>query len=170
MGSFAWCLDVSSLFNARGGAYVPSGTFPTESVSPACALWASPRIVTAVTDEQPDSGSPQGGVEAPSDVAPCQWCGRPVTQPSSGRKRKYCKRSCRQRAYEQRQMNARLDLPEGTMVLTEAEATSIAERAFMLRCAAEDLHTAVQEGASTKEIGELAEELVRSAREAERIR
>ena len=56
------------------------------------------------------------------------------------------------------------------MVLTEAEATSIAERAFMLRCAAEDLHTAVQEGASTKEIGELAEELVRSAREAERIR
>lgn len=67
-------------------------------------------------------------------------------------------------------MTSRLHLPEGTVVLTEAEATSISERAFMLRCAAEDLQTAVDEGASTKEIGELAAELVRSAREAERIR
>lgn len=169
MGSFAWCLDVSGLYNARCGANVPAAA-SRQAVGPRCARISSPRIVAAVTDEQPDSRVADDTEALHDDVAPCQWCGRPVSQPASGRRRKYCKRSCRQRAYEHRQMTSRLHLPEGTVVLTEAEATSISERAFMLRCAAEDLQTAVDEGASTKEIGELAAELVRSAREAERIR
>lgn len=32
----------------------------------------------------------------------CEYCGEAVDQGLSGRKRKYCKRSCRQRAYEER--------------------------------------------------------------------
>lgn len=34
----------------------------------------------------------------------CEWCGTEFAQPkrSRGRQRKYCKRSCRQRAYESR--------------------------------------------------------------------
>lgn len=157
------------MYNARDWAIVPAAT-SRGAASPACARVTSPRIVAAVTDEHPDSRAGDDTAAHLDDVAPCQWCGRPVSQPASGRRRKYCKRSCRQRAYEHRQMTSRLHLPEGTVVLTEAEATSISERAFMLRCAAEDLQTAVDEGASTKEIGDLAAKLVRSAREAERIR
>ena len=38
------------------------------------------------------------------DPAPglCEWCGRPVRQGATGRRRRYCRRSCRQRAYEAR--------------------------------------------------------------------
>lgn len=32
----------------------------------------------------------------------CAWCGEPIQQASLGRSRDYCKRSCRQRAYEAR--------------------------------------------------------------------
>jgi type IV secretory pathway VirB10-like protein len=32
----------------------------------------------------------------------CAWCGSEVTQPATGRSRDYCRRSCRQRAYEAR--------------------------------------------------------------------
>lgn len=56
------------------------------------------------------------------------------------------------------------------MVLTETETSAITERAFVLRCAAEDLQTAVEEGAGRDELIGLAAELVRSAKEAERLR
>lgn len=32
----------------------------------------------------------------------CEWCGGEVRQPGTGRRRAYCRRSCRQRAYEAR--------------------------------------------------------------------
>ncbi len=63
-----------------------------------------------------------------------------------------------------------LGLPEGSIVLTETEASAITERAFVLRCAAEDLQTAVEEGAKGEELIGLAADLVRSAKEAERLR
>lgn len=55
-------------------------------------------------------------------------------------------------------------------MLTEAEAAAIAERAFVLRCAAEDLETALAEGAGRDELAGLAGELVARARDAERLR
>ncbi|MHB8463402.1 MAG: hypothetical protein ACYDH6_14795 [Acidimicrobiales bacterium] len=39
----------------------------------------------------------------------CGWCHRPLGQPRFGRRRKYCKHSCRQRAYEQRKLNRAVD-------------------------------------------------------------
>lgn len=33
----------------------------------------------------------------------CAWCGEPIRQSGVGRSRDYCRRSCRQRAYEARQ-------------------------------------------------------------------
>ncbi|MET9957303.1 hypothetical protein ABZ135_37905 [Streptomyces sp. NPDC006339] len=38
----------------------------------------------------------------------CAWCGSPVEQPATGRSRDYCRRSCRQRAYEERQVAKRI--------------------------------------------------------------
>ena len=38
----------------------------------------------------------------------CAWCGEPVRQSGVGRSKDYCRRSCRQRAYEQRQVEKQL--------------------------------------------------------------
>ncbi|MFF5977196.1 hypothetical protein ACFY7C_37490 [Streptomyces sp. NPDC012769] len=38
----------------------------------------------------------------------CAWCGSPVEQPATGRSRDYCRRSCRQRAYEERLVAKRI--------------------------------------------------------------
>lgn len=35
----------------------------------------------------------------------CSWCGQEMTVSSRGRPRKYCKQSCKQRAYESRKWN-----------------------------------------------------------------
>lgn len=56
------------------------------------------------------------------------------------------------------------------MILTAAEASAVADRAFEVRCAAEDVATAVEEGAGPAELAALCDELVRLARAAERLR
>ncbi|MCQ8195435.1 hypothetical protein [Streptomyces rugosispiralis] len=40
----------------------------------------------------------------------CEWCGGPIKQPATGRQRRYCRQSCRQRAYEERQVQERVAL------------------------------------------------------------
>ncbi len=87
-----------------------------------------------------------------------------------GRTRKYCKRSCRQRAYESRAALSSAMLPMDAVVLTAAEVESLSERMFEVRCAAEDVQTAVGEGASVDELAALCARLVDTAREAERLR
>ncbi|GAA4384408.1 hypothetical protein GCM10023147_04830 [Tsukamurella soli] len=87
-----------------------------------------------------------------------------------GRTRKYCKRSCRQRAYESRAALAGTTVPADAVVLSAQEAESLTERMFELRCAAEDVQTAVGEGATTAELAVLCARLVDTARDAERLR
>ncbi|NGP08465.1 hypothetical protein G6038_23900 [Rhodococcus sp. 14C212] len=100
----------------------------------------------------------------------CLWCGRPVADAPLGRRRRYCRRSCRQRAYEHRTLAREAGLPEDAVVLTADEATAVADRAFEVRCAAEDVATAVGEGAGPEELAPLCADLVRLARAAERLR
>lgn len=100
----------------------------------------------------------------------CAWCGRPVDEGDTGRRRRYCRRSCRQRAYEQRKSLRVQELPEGTVVLSEAESADLMDRMFQLRCACEDLHTAVLEGEDSAAIAQMSAELVDIARRAERLR
>lgn len=88
----------------------------------------------------------------------------------TGRRRRYCRRSCRQRAYEQRQSLRSRELPEGTVVLSETESADLMDRMFQLRCACEDLHTAIAEGAGAAELRAMSDELVSLARRAERLR
>ncbi|GAA1084320.1 hypothetical protein [Tsukamurella spumae] len=102
--------------------------------------------------------------------AACAWCGREVVSEGPGRTRKYCRRSCRQRAYESRLTLAGTALPEDSVVLTADEAEAVGERMFEVRCAAEDVRTAIAEGAPMDELAELADRLVQTARAAERLR
>ena len=84
-----------------------------------------------------------------------------------GRRRQYCRQSCRQRAYEQRALVKGTSLPADSVVLTATEAAELADRVFQVRCAAEDVATAVEEGAEGSELRELCEALVRAAKEAD---
>ncbi|MEE2061897.1 hypothetical protein [Rhodococcus artemisiae] len=102
--------------------------------------------------------------------ASCLWCGRPVPEIGTGRRRRYCRRSCRQRAYEQRATAASTGLAADAVVLSALEAEALTDRAFEVRCAAEDVATAVDEGAGQVELRRLCAELVELARAAERLR
>lgn len=82
----------------------------------------------------------------------------------------YCRQSCRQRAYEHRSSIKGTAIPIDSVVLSADEASSLADRAFAARCAAEDVATAIQEQADYRELLELSMELVSLAREAERLR
>ncbi|MXP22115.1 hypothetical protein GIY30_12250 [Gordonia sp. HNM0687] len=100
----------------------------------------------------------------------CAWCGRSMIDSDLGRRRKYCKRSCRQRAYEQRALTQGTSIPHDAVILTAAEADAFGDRMFALRCAAEDLVTAVAERADTPTLQSLTDDLLGLAREAERLR
>lgn len=100
----------------------------------------------------------------------CVWCGREVAAGGIGRRRRYCRQSCRQRAYEQRNAVKGTSIPADALVLTADEASALSDRLFELRCAAEDVATAVAEGADGGELATLSDRLVTMARDAERFR
>ncbi|GAB3574271.1 hypothetical protein GCM10027445_34830 [Amycolatopsis endophytica] len=118
-------------------------------------------------------------LEAPPDadaarrrgtVVHCGWCGRRLEQGSTGRRRRYCGQSCRQRAYERRVAVQRSGLPEDAVVLSDTELTALQDRLFQLRCAAEDVVTAADDGAGPGELRRMALELAETARDLERLR
>ena len=84
-----------------------------------------------------------------------------------GRRRQYCRQSCRQRAYEQRALVKGTAVPEDAVVLTAEEAAELSDRVYQVRCAAEDVATAVEEGAPAAEVRQLCEELLRAAKAAD---
>jgi len=108
----------------------------------------------------------------------CGWCG--VRLPDgdrtagkagkTGRPRRYCGQSCRQRAYERRSAVQRGGLPEDAVVLSATELTDLQDRLFQLRCAAEDVATAADDGATPDELKDLAERVAKNAIGVERLR
>ena len=84
-----------------------------------------------------------------------------------GRRRQYCRQSCRQRAYEQRSVVKGTSLSPDSVVLSAEEAGELSDRVYQVRCAAEDLATAVDEGAERTELRELCDALMRAAKAAD---
>lgn len=58
-------------------------------------------------------------------------------------------------------------VPEDAVVLTPDEAAELSDRVYQVRCAAEDVATAVEEDAPADEIRQLCEELLRAAKAAD---
>ena len=54
-----------------------------------------------------------------------------------------------------------------SVVLTAEEAAELSDRVFQVRCAAEDVATAVEEGADGSELRELCDALMRAAKAAD---
>lgn len=61
-------------------------------------------------------------------------------------------------------------MPADSTILTAEEATALADRAYLVRCAAEDVATAVAEDATADDLRELCDSLLVLARDAERLR
>ena len=53
------------------------------------------------------------------------------------------------------------------MVLTAEEASQLSDRVYQVRCAAEDVATAIDEGAGATELRELCDALMRAAKAAD---
>lgn len=106
-----------------------------------------------------------------AEIRYCAWCGtRLPDDGGAGRPRRYCGQACRQRAYERRAAVQRGGLPEDAVVLSANELSGLQDRLFQLRCAAEDVLTAVGDGASAAELQNLASNLVSAAVGLERLR
>jgi hypothetical protein len=84
-----------------------------------------------------------------------------------GRRRQYCRQSCRQRAYEQRALVKGTSVAPDSVVLTADEAAQLSDRVYQVRCAAEDMATAIEEGAAGPELRDLCDELMRAAKAAD---
>jgi hypothetical protein len=87
-----------------------------------------------------------------------------------GRRRQYCRQSCRQRAYEQRASLNRTGataVADDAVVLSAEDAADLSDRVYQVRCAAEDVATAVDEGAGTTELRQLCDALIQAARAAD---
>ena len=97
----------------------------------------------------------------------CRWCGREVADAGLGRRRQYCRQSCRQRAYEQRALVKGSAVAEDAVVLSAEEASVLSDRVYEVRCAAEDMATALEEGAEASELRELCDAVMRAARAAD---
>jgi hypothetical protein len=101
----------------------------------------------------------------------CAWCGRRLPEDErAGRRRRYCAQPCRQRAYERRTAVQRGGLPEDAVVLSSAELADLQDRLFQLRCAAQDVVTAADDGAEGGELRRLAVRVVCTAEDLERLR
>ncbi len=61
-------------------------------------------------------------------------------------------------------------IPADSVVLSAQEAADLADRWFAARCAAEDVATAVAEGAADAQLAALCAQLVAQVRDAERLR
>lgn len=60
-----------------------------------------------------------------------------------------------------------LSLPADAVVLSAEEAADLSDRLYQVRCAAEDVATALEEGAKEAELRDLCDTLLRTARAAD---
>jgi len=58
-------------------------------------------------------------------------------------------------------------LPTDAVVLSADDAADLSDRVYQVRCAAEDVATALDEGAGATELRELCDVLIRAARAAD---
>ncbi len=103
-----------------------------------------------------------------------------------GRRRKFCTQACRQRAYEKRvgvakgasrpiaiRINSDLTSQPADDVTSRSAAEDVVKRIgdglFEVRCLAEDLRTALDDGMETAVLQEITQELIMKTREVERF-
>jgi hypothetical protein len=100
----------------------------------------------------------------------CGWCGGELPSATGlGRPRQYCGQACRQRAYEHRQLTERSGLDSDAIVVSARELQHLQDRLFQLRCAVEDVQTAIAEDCSRDELRQVVGQLSGSVGALDRI-
>ncbi len=84
-----------------------------------------------------------------------------------GRRRQYSTPSSRPPAYAPPARGNGTPVPADAVVLTADEAAELSDRVYQVRCAAEDVATAVDEGADHAELRELCAALLTAAKTAD---
>lgn len=95
----------------------------------------------------------------------CRWCGAGfVINPGSGRPRKYCKRSHRQRHYEAKQLADRRGLGEGELLIEASKLDELRDTLFAFEAACEDVETDLEIDASPDALRAAVSDLLAAAR------
>jgi hypothetical protein len=98
------------------------------------------------------------------DEANCRWCGRSFAiTPGPGRRREFCRRSCRQRAYEARAAGARAQAGPDAIVVSERALADLQDRLWVLECALRDAQTVVEDNSDAGARQVLAEVIAATA-------
>jgi hypothetical protein len=70
----------------------------------------------------------------------CAWCRRPLPAANrTGRPRRFCKHSCRQRDFEARRRLAELGIGEHELIVTRTALDGLRDELYALACAVEDV-------------------------------
>ncbi len=95
----------------------------------------------------------------------CGWCRRQLAVGDGpGRKREYCRQSCRQRAYEARQQATQLGLSEGELVMTRQALEKLLDQIYVLQAAVEDVDRDLEQSNDPGEVKRSLEWLLSAAR------
>ena len=86
-----------------------------------------------------------------------------------GRRRQYCRQSCRQRAYEQRSAASKAGLPDDVVIVSRAELDGLQDRLYQLRCALEDVQTLLDDKPTKSELERSLADLVHSTGRLDRL-
>jgi hypothetical protein len=79
-------------------------------------------------------------VTKPTGTQRCRWCGRGFEVAAGpGRPPEFCRRSCRQRAYESRRRSAEVGLSEDELVVTRRELDELRDALYVVEAAVEDV-------------------------------
>jgi hypothetical protein len=99
-----------------------------------------------------------------SQHANCRWCGRGFAITAGpGRRREFCRRSCRQRAYEARAAGARAQAGPDAIVVSERALANLQDRLWVLECALRDAQTVIDDDSDAGARQVLAEVLAATA-------
>ena len=90
--------------------------------------------------------------EGPSNERRCEWCGRRLAPATVGRPRRYCRRSCRQRAYESRRRSSELGLGDDELIVTRNELDDAQDRLYLIGTALVDAETDLADGVAASTV------------------
>jgi len=81
---------------------------------------------------------------------------------ATGRPRTYCRRSCRQRAYEARRRADELGLGEHELIVTRAALDDLRDQVFVVRSAVDDARRSMDRLSDVQEARELLDWVVQA--------
>ncbi len=101
-----------------------------------------------------------------SSAGKCAWCRRPIAAPTAqtGRPRLYCRRSCRQRAFEQRRRLSELGLSEAELIVTRRDLDDLRDAIYVLEAAIQDVERDIARSRTKADLEAAVDWLLNSAR------